>query len=277
MFLHESKTMNPDTTLEQVLAIARHAGTILLRNLRQPIERTTKSSDIDIVTAADKETEQYIVCELIRLFPEHHIIGEEGGGMGAPRSAAQYLWLVDPLDGTTNFASGIPHFSVSLALCDAAMEPLLGVVYDPNRAEAFYAMKGRGAYLNGERLHVSQTTQLSDAILCSGFPYDRRTNPDNNLRQWAAFTPIARDMRRYGSAALDLCYVACARWDGFWERSLNPWDTAAGMLIAREAGAVVTDYEGGMRPQDGPDGRYLAANPALHPLMQQIIAESYRS
>jgi myo-inositol-1(or 4)-monophosphatase len=269
--------MNPDTVLEQALAIARHAGTILLRNLRQPIERATKSSDIDIVTAADKETELYIVGELTRLFSEHHIIGEEGGGVGAARSTAQYLWLVDPLDGTLNFANGIPHFAVSLGLCDAAMEPLLGIVYDPNRSEAFYALKGRGAYLNGEQLKVSQTTRLSDAILCSGFAYDRRTNPDNNLRQWAAFTPIVRDMRRYGSAALDLCYVACARWDGFWERSLNPWDAVAGMLIAREAGAVVTDYEGSPRPQDGADGRYLAANPALHPQMQQIIAESYRS
>lgn len=267
--------MNPETLLDSTTAIARQAGRILLKNFRQPIARSFKSSDIDIVTAADKETEAYIVPELLKLHPTHHIVGEEGGGQGAPRDTSDYLWYVDPLDGTVNFASNIPYFGVAIALVDKALDPLLGVIYNPCSDEMFTATKGGGAFMNGQPLKVSDTPELSQAVLTSGFAYDRRTNPDNNLAQWNAFTLIARDMRRFGSAALDLCGVAAGRGDGFWERNLNPWDAVAGMLIAREAGAIVTDYEGDPMPHTKPDGRYLAANPMLHPQMMAVLRESY--
>lgn len=259
--------------LESTIRIARGAGDILLRNFRQPIARTYKSSDIDFATAADQESEAYIVTELMQLYPTHHIVGEEGGGTGAPRETADFLWFVDPLDGTVNFAAGIPHFSVSIALTTPDMQPLMGVVYDPNRVECFYALQGSGAFMNGETIATSQTTLLSDAILSSGFAYDRRVNPNGNLPQWNAFIKVVRDLRRFGSAALDLAYVGSGRFDGFWERSLNPWDALAGMLIAREAGAIVTDYEGNSNPQTGADGRYLSANKALHPLMLQVLKD----
>ena len=268
--------MNPHDLLEPTMAIARHAGSVLLKNFRQPIARSFKSSDIDIVTAADKETEAYIVPELLKLTPTYHIVGEEGGGQGASRDTADYLWFVDPLDGTVNFASNIPYFAVAIALVDKAMTPLLGVIYEPNRDEMFTAIQCNGSFLNGQRLQVSDTHELSQAVLTSGFAYDRRTNPDNNLAQWNAFTLIARDMRRFGSAALDLCAVAAGRGDGYWERHLNPWDAVAGMLIAREAGAIVTDYEGGDMPHTGADGRYVAANPTLHPKMLEVIQKSYQ-
>jgi myo-inositol-1(or 4)-monophosphatase len=267
--------MNYSDLLPSTVAIARHAGSILLKNLRQPIARTIKTSDIDFVTAADKESEAYIVGELTRLYPTHHIVGEEGGGTGANVADADYLWFVDPLDGTVNFASGIPHFAVSIALTDKNRKPLLGVVYDPNRDECFTGIHGQGSFLNGERLQVTTTTDLSQAILASGFAYDRRTNPDNNVAQWGAFINRVRDLRRYGSAALDLSYVACARFDGYWERSLNPWDTLAGMVILREAGGIVSDYNGGDQPQFGNDGRYVASNAHLHPIMLEIIQTAY--
>lgn len=269
--------MTPETLLPLTITIAREAGAILRRNFRQPIERSTKSSDIDIVTAADKESEAYIVGELLRLTPTYHIVGEEGGGYGAERDSAPFLWFVDPLDGTVNFASDIPHFAVSIALTTPDMQPIMGVIYDPNRDELYTAIQGQGATLNGEAIHVRNTQQLSQAILCSGFAYDRRTNPDNNIAQWSAFTLLVRDMRRYGSAALDLCYVAAGRWDGFWERHLQPWDALAGVVIAREAGAIVTDYEDDPNPQHHADGRYLAANAELHAQMLAVLRESYRA
>lgn len=260
-----------DTVLNSVIPIARDAGQILLQHFDNPIITGTKSTDGDIVTIADKESERWIVSALTAHFPEHHIVGEEGGGMGAPAETADFFWYVDPLDGTVNYAAGMPFFSTSIALTDSHRQPLAGVVYDPWRDELFTAVQGKGAYLNGHPLHVSTTDSLAKALLSSGFPYDKHLRQDNNLAEWAAFLVKVRDLRRLGSAALDLCYVAAGRMDGFWEQSLNPWDVLAGMLIVREAGGMVTDYHGSPNPQQQDKGKYLASNGHLHPAMLAVL------
>ncbi|MBW8780963.1 MAG: inositol monophosphatase [Verrucomicrobia bacterium] len=263
--------IQPSALLPAITALAQSAGEIILRHFAAPIPVTTKTSRIDIVTAADTETEAHIVAELRRLFPTHHIVGEEGGGQGAAAAAAEYHWFVDPIDGTVNFASKLPHFCTSIALATADRRPLLGVVYDPTRREVFAATLGGGATLNGSPLHVTQTAELVDAVITSGFPYDKHTNPDNNLREWAAFLTKIRGERRLGSAALDLCYVGAGRLDGYWEKDLKPYDAMAGMLIAREAGGRVTDYAGGEFPQREDRGRYVASNGRIHREMLRVL------
>jgi len=257
--------------LPAITALAHSAGEIVMRHFAAPIPTTTKSSRIDIVTAADTETEAHIVAELRRLCPDHHIVGEEGGGQGASAAGAAYHWFVDPIDGTVNFASKLPHFCISIALATADRRPLLGVVYDPTRRELFAATLGGGATLNGQPLRVTQTAELVDAVITSGFPYDKHTNPDNNLREWAAFLTRIRGERRLGSAALDLCYVGAGRLDGYWEKDLKPYDAMAGMLIAREAGGRVTDYAGGEFPQREDRGRYVASNGRIHAEMLRVL------
>ncbi len=243
-----------------------------MRHFAKPVATSLKSSRIDIVTEADKESEVYIVGELRRLFPDHHIVGEEGGGQGAAAGGAAYHWFVDPIDGTVNFASKLPHFCISIALATADREPLLGVVFDPTRNELFAATRGGGATLNGRAIRVTETGELIDAVITSGFPYDKHTNPDNNLKEWAAFLTRIRGERRLGSAALDLCYVGAGRLDGYWEKDLKPYDAMAGMLIAREAGGVVTDYAGGAWPQREDRGRYVASNGLIHAEMLAVLA-----
>lgn len=266
-----STLLLPDL-VSTVTALAHGAGEIVMRHFAAPIPTTSKTSRIDIVTAADTEVESYLVGELSRLFPAHHIVGEEGGGQGAAAGGAAYHWFVDPIDGTVNFASKLPHFCTSIALATADRQPLLGVVYDPTRREMFTAVRGGGAWLNGQPIRVTQTAELVDAVITSGFPYDKHTNPDNNLREWAAFLTRIRGERRLGSAALDLCYVAAGRLDGYWEKDLKTWDVMAGMLIAREAGGMVTDYAGGPNPQREDRGRYVASNGRVHAEMLGVLA-----
>ncbi len=268
--------MNPAELLPKITELAHGAGEIALRHFAAPIPTMAKTSRIDIVTAADTEVEAYLVGELTKLFPEHHIVGEEGGGQGAPAAGAAYRWYVDPIDGTVNFASKLPHFCTSIALATADRQPLLGVVYDPTRRELFAAVRGGGATLNGKSIRVTDTAELVDSVITSGFPYDRHTNPDNNLREWAAFVTRIRGERRLGSAALDLCYVGAGRLDGYWEKDLKPYDVMAGMLIAREAGGVVTDYAGGEFPQREDRGRYVASNGRIHAEMLRVLAEAAR-
>ena len=262
---------NPAQLLPEIAAIARGAGEIILRHYAAPIPTTLKSSRIDIVTAADTEAEAYIVAQLLARFPDHHIVGEEGGVQGAPAATAPYHWYVDPIDGTVNFASKLPHFCTSIGLATPAREPLLGVVLDPTRSELFTAIQGAGAALNGQPIHVSATAELIDAVVSSGFPYDKHTNPDNNLKEWTAFLKRIRGERRLGSAALDLCYVAAGRMDGYWEKDLKPWDSMAGLLIAREAGGKVTDYQGGTHPQRLDLGHYVASNGRIHAEMLDVL------
>lgn len=264
--------MHPADLLPKISELALAAGDIALRHFAAPIPTTSKTSRIDIVTAADTEVEAFLVAELTKLFPGHHIVGEEGGGQGAPAAGATHHWFVDPIDGTVNFASKLPHFCTSIALATADREPLLGVVYDPARRELFAATRGGGAALNGRSIRVTNTDELADAVVTSGFPYDKHTNPDNNLREWAAFTTRIRGERRLGSAALDLCYVGAGRLDGYWEKDLKPYDAMAGMLIAREAGGTVTDYAGEAYPQRRDRGRYVASNGRIHAEMLRVLA-----
>lgn len=265
--------MQPAEILDDVVAIARGAGEIILRHFAAPIpisaRKTTRS---DVVTAADTETEAYIVRELQARFPTHHIVGEEGGGQGTPAAQAAYHWFVDPIDGTVNFAAKLPHFCTSIALATADRQPLLGVVHDPTRGEIFTAVRGGGAHLNGVALHVTDTANLNDAVVSTGFPYDKHTNPDNNLREWTAFLKHIRGERRLGAAALDLAYVAAGRLDGYWEKDLKPYDALAGMLLVREAGGTVTDYTGDPTPQRLDRGRYVASNGHLHAAMLRVLA-----
>lgn len=264
--------IEPQQLLEDVAALARGAGGIIRRHYAAPAAVSgRKSTRSDVVTAADTEAEAFIVRGLLERWPGHHLVGEEGGGQGAPAATAPYHWFVDPLDGTVNFAARLPHFCTSIALTTPDREPLLGVVYDPMRDELFTAVRGGGARLNGGPVRITATGELTDAVVSTGFPYDKHLNPDNNLREWTAFLQHIRGERRLGAAALDFCWVAAGRLDGYWEKDLKPWDAMAGMLITREAGGAVTDYAGGSVPQRLDRGRYVASNGLIHAAMLAVL------
>jgi myo-inositol-1(or 4)-monophosphatase len=249
---------------ERALSVAREAalaaGEILLGHLGR-IERGRvgrKSSPRDLVTEADVAAERALVAVLRSAFPEHRIEAEEevrDEGSEAPR------WFLDPLDGTVNFVHGLPAFAVSIALW-AAGKPEVAVVHAPRLGETFLALRGGGAFLNGERLRVSGTSELGEAVLATGFPYRRNELRPSNLENFAAFFYDVRDLRRMGSAALDLAYTAAGRFDGYWELYLSPHDVAAGGLLVSEAGGVVTDASGGDDWLRG--GHIVAAGPGLH-------------
>jgi len=177
--------LDKQAILDNVVRIAQQAGVISRTRFAQPIQQTTKSSSVDIVTEADKETEAFISQEILRLYPDFHLVGEEGGGQGKPLAEADYHWYVDPIDGTTNFASGIPHFCVSIALTNPDRVPLIGVIYDQMKAELFTAIAGGGAFLNGNPIHVSAADTLLQAVVASGFGYDKHTTDDDNTKQWS--------------------------------------------------------------------------------------------
>ena len=218
---------------------ARAAGDILTRMLgsTNPI---MKKGEIDLVTEADLAAEQAILDIIGEAFPEDSILSEEAGMREAPSSRT---WVIDPLDGTTNYAHRFPFFAVSIAL-SIRNEVVLGVVYNPCMGEFFLAQKGRGTSLNGERLYVTQTAGLKDALLATGFPYDVHERPDRVMTLFKRFLVRAQGIRRLGTAALDMCYVAAGRQEGFWEQGLKPWDTAAGDILVREAGGHVTTFSG---------------------------------
>jgi len=255
-------------------AIAREAGAVLMERFGQPHQEKAKSSPVDIVTESDAAAEAVIVAGLTQHFPDHHIVGEEGGGMGAPAEIAPYFWYVDPLDGTTNYASDIPFFSVSIGLADRTMRPLVGVVYDPFSDELYSAAVGHGATLNDAPMHVSQVETLQGAVLASGFPYNYAHTTENNLHEWGAFCAQTRGMRRFGSAALELAYVAAGRLDGYWEQRLNPWDIQAGIMLVREAGGMVTDYDGAESEMVHRGQRIIASNGHLHAEIRRVLAEA---
>lgn len=238
------------------------AGRLLRERLGQVQEIRFKGT-VNLVTEVDEASERLIVERIRAAFPEHAILSEEGG-VSSSAQDARYLWVVDPLDGTTNYAHGYPLFAVSIALVVDGT-PELGVVYQPVLDELFLAERGAGAYLNGRRIQVSDQETMIMALLATGFPYDLERRK-RALAHFGRFTTITRAIRRDGSAALDLCYVAAGRFDGFWEPELAPWDTAAGALIVREAGGVVTDYAG--RPLTLDSTSCVASNGRLH---QQIL------
>lgn len=257
------------------VAIARQAGDVLRGYFDKPHTEGTKATSIDIVTEGDTASEALIVKALQAAYPEHHIVSEEGGGSGTAIESAAYRWYVDPLDGTTNFANNIPFFSISLALTDTQRRPLVGVVYNPITDELFTAAQGQGAFLNGRRLQVSQTNSLGKSVLVSGFPYDKATNADNNLREWAAFLVQVRGIRRMGSVALELGYVAASRFDGLWEQRLNSWDVLAGLLCVQEAGGRISDYQG-EATQLYTGKQIVATNGHIHAEMLKILEETRR-
>jgi myo-inositol-1(or 4)-monophosphatase len=246
-------------------AIAREAGARLREFFAAGVE-TEYKGDVDLVTVADRTSEKLIRERLAAAFPEHGIYGEEGT---RDRLGGEFRWYVDPLDGTTNFAHGFPQFCVSLGLeqRDAALRPeedgrlVAAVIYDPIRDELFAAERGRGARLNGRPMRVSRTPELAEALIATGFP-SRKRHQDTNIHFYHEFTLRSHGVRRAGSAALDLAYVAAGRLEAFWEFNLNPWDTAAGILLVEEAGGRVTDFSGYAFRLDSRE--ILASNGLIH-------------
>lgn len=257
--------MNPQ--LEDLCVMARGAGDILRAGFNNSNHVRLKGV-IDLVTEVDRQSEDFLVAQVTRQFPEHNIIAEESGEV---ENHSEFSWYIDPLDGTTNYAHGLPIFSVSIALVYQG-DLRLGVVYNPISDELFSAERGKGAWLNGTPIRPGSQTDLNQSLLVTGFPYDRFTNPDNNLENFRRFALQVRGIRRLGSAALDLCSVAAGRVDGYWEIRLEPWDLAAGMLIAEEAGAQVTRRDGSGALLTPPCS-VAAANPALLQAMLEVLAE----
>lgn len=260
--------MNCKAVLLQAVAIAHEAGERVVRDFPERLlDEIEFKGSVNPVTETDKAVEALIRTRLKAAFPRHRILAEEGGG-GAWCQSGPPIWLVDPLDGTNNFAHGFPHVGVSLALLDN-QEPMVAVIHDPLRQETFAAAKDGGATLDGNSIHVTEVKDLADAFLATGFPYDRRTAADNNVERLDLFLRRSQGVRRAGAAVLDLAYVACGRLDGFWEIRLHPWDVAAGILIVREAGGKVTDFQGGPRCLSG--RRIVASNGCLHADMLRVI------
>jgi myo-inositol-1(or 4)-monophosphatase len=255
---------------------AAKAGEWIKSRLGKAADIQVKTSRHDLVTEVDKSTETLIRNLIHTYFPSHAILGEEGAAPGTEGSkraleavqSAEYVWIVDPIDGTTNFIHGFPFFSVSIALAYRG-EVIVGVVYDPSHDEMFVAEKGKGAYVRGRRMSVSTEATLADSLLATGFPADREAVLPQALRQMHAFAPQVRNLRSAGSAALHLAYVAAGRLSGFWEPNLNAWDIAAGMLLVSEAGGAVTDMDG--QPYALATRDVLASNGRIHAAMIEVI------
>jgi myo-inositol-1(or 4)-monophosphatase len=254
--------------LETAVEIAREAGALVASYSERRIGFETKGA-FDIVTEADRASEKLVVERLRSHFPNHGIVAEEGGGH---RSASEYCWYVDPLDGTTNFAHGFPVFNVSIGLTrDGA--PIAGVVYDPTRQELFTAERGAGAFLNNRRMRVSGCRKLDDSLSATGFP-SRKRHHNVNIHFYYQLAMASHGVRRSGSAAIDLAYVAAGRLDFFWEFGLSPWDMAAGVLLVEEAGGRVTDMHSGPHQLLGSD-HVLADNALLHDQVIGIFGEVF--
>jgi myo-inositol-1(or 4)-monophosphatase len=255
--------------LNFAIQTARDAGSILADRMGRALQVSNKG-DIDLVTEADLASEKLIIERIKTHYPRHAILAEESGateGIKNVTGQTDWRWIVDPLDGTTNYAHGYPCFCVSIALeREGSIE--LGVIYDPVRDEVFAAERGQGATLNDRSIHVSAVDDLNAAMLCTGFPYNVRERPDF-ARDFVNFTMNAQAVRRDGSAALDLAYLACGRFDGFWEDGLNAWDIAAGVILIEEAGGRTTDFAGA--PLDIYTPRVLASNGLIHEKMMRVL------
>jgi myo-inositol-1(or 4)-monophosphatase len=251
--------------LDFLESVAREAGAVLMRHLGGSLAVDKKGAR-DLVTVADRESEALILRRIREAFPRDAVQAEESASAA---SDAERQWIVDPLDGTTNFVYAIPHFAVSIGVWEHGA-PLAACVFNPVLEECFLARRGGGATKNGARIRVRQESRLSEAVLCTGFSYRMEEKADSNLQHFADFSACTRGLRRLGSAALDLCYVGEGRYDGYWELHLSAWDVAAGGLVALEAGAAVTDFRGGdawLR-----SGEVVAANPALNAAMREVLA-----
>jgi myo-inositol-1(or 4)-monophosphatase len=252
---------------EAAAGIAREAGALINDYLRRHIGFELKG-EFDLVTEADRSSERLIVERLKKMFPTHAIVAEEGGGQ---EGSSEFRWYVDPLDGTTNFAHGFPAFNVTLAL-ERAGELIAGVVFDPTRNEMFSAEKGAGAFLNDQPIRVSNAPRIETSLVATGFP-SRKRHLNINIHFYYQLAMLSHGVRRAGSAALDLAYVACGRLDAFWEFGLNPWDMAAGILLIREAGGTCTDMRGGPMDLRGPN--LLADNTAVHAEILELFGEIF--
>lgn len=252
---------------------AKEAGAFLqasvgkFRQLERKIGQAT-----NLVTEIDKQSEALIIKKIRSHFPDHAILGEEGG---ASAGSSEYKWIIDPLDGTTNFTHGLPLFCVTIGI-EYKGEIIAGVIYDPNAEELFTAEKGKGAFLNGSRIAVSTSDSLINSLLVTGFPYNVNENPGKVIEHFTNFLPVAQGVRRLGSAAIDLAYVACGRFDGYWEVFLHPWDKAAGILLVQEAGGMVTNFS-----NNASDIIYqpntLATNGIIHQHMLDVLHKTLRT
>ncbi|MBJ6725115.1 inositol monophosphatase family protein [Geomesophilobacter sediminis] len=256
--------MENSAFLDVAIAAAKAAGALQRQRVAGDFEVSFKGR-VDLVTEVDRACEEIIVSRLKAAFPGHCFLAEERGAEG---ECASHKWIIDPLDGTTNFAHGYPWFCVSIAL-EVDGEILLGVVYHSMMDQLFTAVRGEGAYLNGQRITVSARQPLRSSLLATGFPYDVASDNENNFGNFFRFQLAARGIRRAGAAALDLAYVALGRLDGYWECKLKPWDVAAGTLLVREAGGTVTNHAG--EPHSVYDHRIAASNGAIHPEMLEIL------
>lgn len=254
--------------LESAIEIAHAAGSLLRYHFDRHIGFELKG-EFDLVTEADRASEKLVVERISALYPDHAIVAEEGGGH---ESRSEYRWYVDPLDGTTNFAHGYPVYNVTIAL-EKAGELIAGVILDPSRDEMFHCERGGGAYLNAQRVRVSQTPNLDECLFSTGFP-SRRRHGDVNIHFYHQLAMASHGVRRGGAAALDLAYVACGRLDGFWEFGLSPWDMAAGKLMVEEAGGVVRDMNG--RPHALKSPHIMADNGRIHGDVVTLFSEIFR-
>ncbi len=252
--------------LNFAIELARDAGQILLEKFGRKINISMKG-DINLVTEADLASEELIIERIKSYYPKHSILAEEAGNAVVIGGDNTWKWIIDPLDGTTNYAHGYPCFCVTLAL-EHDGEIVLGVTFDPTRNEMFAAERGRGASLNGKPIRVSDNENLSDALIVTGFPYDFKRR-DDFARHLTDFLLRSRGVRRDGSAAIDMAYVACGRFDGFWEEGLNPWDMAAGLLLIEEAGGVVTGYDNAKFDIYHPP--IVASNGLIHSQMLDVL------
>lgn len=256
--------MSREQFLDVAKGAAQKAGHMLKKNLEESMEIHFKG-EVDLVTNYDTQSQMIIFDHLSSNFPDHDFLAEEGLSQ---KKGQEYRWIIDPLDGTTNYAHHYPVFTVSVAL-ELKGEVILGLVYDPMREEIFTALKGEGAFLNGKTIKVSSIEDLDKSLVATGFPYDLRVSQRNNIDHFNHFLVRVQGVRRCGSAALDLCYVACGRFDGFWELKLKPWDVAAGALIVQEAGGYVSDFQNSAFSIFDPE--ILATNGLIHTQMVDVL------
>lgn len=252
--------------IRTAIEAAVEAGRFLKMNIGKVKQVERKfGQETNLVTEVDRKSEAMIIEIIKRRFPHHDFLAEESGSQ---RRESEFRWIIDPLDGTTNFTHGLPIFCVSIGL-EVKGVPTLGVVYDPNLDELFTAERGRGAFLNNRPIRVSSTRMLNESLVVTGFPYSIRSNPADAIQHFTNFLMEAQAVRRLGSAALDLCYVACGRFDGYWEISLNPWDMAAGVVVLEEAGGMFTDFLG--FPSTIYNPPVLASNGLIHEQMVAVL------
>jgi myo-inositol-1(or 4)-monophosphatase len=259
-----------DAFVDFAVEISKEAGTILLQGFRSDTTVISHKSRTELVTDADRASEAFLVDRISKQYPTHGIVAEEGSRKDA---SGGFIWFVDPLDGTNNFAHGIPFFCVSIGIFSIEMQQIVtGVVYNPFLSEMFTAVRGKGAFLNEAPIRVSSLDDIGDSLIATGFPYDKAISDNNNIKEFNRIVTRIQGIRRMGSAAIDLSYVACGRLDGYWESKLKSWDMAAGSLMVEEAGGRVTSYDGGVFHPEFPE--IAASNGKIHNQLLALLSES---